>query len=226
MPIPVKNVEVKRQSAKTRIFNTLREWIAYGTLKPGEKLNDQEISDYFEVSRTPVREAIQMLEAQKLVVVYPNRATCVTEVDFDHLEKWYLPLAYIHALAAQFAAAVITKEQVEELREIESRIKEFLEQRDTINTLRADLLLHKRILDIADNEILSDFSDTLMLHVQRIEYIFFERSGMNAANFTTHEDVLEALENRDEKRAFDAMFQNWLTILNSPDKLVQIKNEK
>ena len=73
MPIPEKNVFEAPKSAKIRIYETLREWIIDGTLQPGEKILDSELSQYFSVSRTPVREAIQMLVEQKLIDVRPGR---------------------------------------------------------------------------------------------------------------------------------------------------------
>ena len=73
MPIPVKTPLEKQKTAKERIYIQLREWIINGTLQPEEKISDQEISQYFSVSRTPAREAIQMLADQKLVEIYPGK---------------------------------------------------------------------------------------------------------------------------------------------------------
>lgn len=220
MPIPVKREVQKRQSAKMRIYYTLREWITYGTLQPGERLNDQEISDYFEVSRTPVREALQMLEAQKLVVIFPNKATFVSEIETDHLEKWYLPLAHLHALAAQLACRTITAQQIAELREIDQQILAYIRQGDIINTLREDLVLHDRILAIAGNEFITEFSETLMLHIQRIEYAFFKKSGLTTESFTTHDALIDALEQGNADLAHDEMLHNWLTILDHSSELI------
>lgn len=220
MPIPVKHEIQKRQSAKMRIYYTLREWITYGTLQPGERLNDQEISDYFEVSRTPVREALQMLEAQKLIVICPNKATYVSEIETDNLEKWYLPMAHLHALAAQLACRSITAQQIAELRKIDRQILEYIQQGNIIDTLQEDLVLHDRILAIADNEFITQFSEILMLHIQRIEYAFFKRSGLTTESFTSHAALLDAMERGDGTKAFDEMLHNWLTILDHSSELI------
>ena len=58
MPIPLKQPAPKKEPVKMKIYHTLCEWITYGTLQPGERLNDQEICEYFDVSRTPVREEL------------------------------------------------------------------------------------------------------------------------------------------------------------------------
>ena len=67
-------------------------------LKSGEKILDSELAQYFDVSRTPVREAIQMLERQKLVKVIPSRGTIVANIEIEDTEKCYRLLAEIQAL--------------------------------------------------------------------------------------------------------------------------------
>ncbi len=64
MPVPSQKKSIERLSAKERIYQTIRDWIIEGVLEPNEKLSDIELSEYFAVSRTPVREAFQLLEAQ------------------------------------------------------------------------------------------------------------------------------------------------------------------
>ena len=84
MPIPSKTESIQTLSVKDRIYNVVCEWIITGVLKSGEKILDSELAQYFDVSRTPVREAIQMLERQKLVKVIPSRGTIVANIEIDH----------------------------------------------------------------------------------------------------------------------------------------------
>ena len=67
MPLPTGDLSFDRRSAKQKVYETVKDWIIEGQFKPGEKVSDVEIAEYFNVSRTPVREALQLLEAQKLV---------------------------------------------------------------------------------------------------------------------------------------------------------------
>lgn len=76
MPIPSKTESIQTLSVKDRIYNVVCEWIITGVLKSGEKILDSELAQYFDVSRTPVREAIQMLERQKLVKVIQAGEAC------------------------------------------------------------------------------------------------------------------------------------------------------
>ena len=73
MPIPERPQALQRQSAKSVVYQTVCDWIITGVMKPGEKILDSELASYFNVSRTPVREALQLLQNQKLVCVIPGR---------------------------------------------------------------------------------------------------------------------------------------------------------
>ena len=103
MPIPSKTESIQTLSVKDRIYNVVCEWIITGVLKSGEKILDSELAQYFDVSRTPVREAIQMLERQKLVKVIPSRGTIVANIEIEDTEKCYRLLAEIQAFAAEEA---------------------------------------------------------------------------------------------------------------------------
>lgn len=58
MPLPNTESAFERTSAKQRVYETVKDWIIEGQFKPGEKVSDFEIADYFKISRTPVREAL------------------------------------------------------------------------------------------------------------------------------------------------------------------------
>ena len=95
MPIPERPQALQRQSAKSVVYQTVCDWIITGVMKPGEKILDSELASYFNVSRTPVREALQLLQNQKLVCVIPGRTTVVADLDVEDFEKCYRPLAEI-----------------------------------------------------------------------------------------------------------------------------------
>lgn len=86
MPIPINHSRPKRKSAKENAFNQIQQWIIEGTLKPGEKLNDSELAEALGVSRTPIRESLQLLEVQGFVKMYPGKATQVTEVKKESIK--------------------------------------------------------------------------------------------------------------------------------------------
>ena len=103
MPLPNSLNEENRQPTKAYILETMQHWITVMQLRPGEKISDTEIAEYFNVSRTPVREVLKMLEQQKLIYIYPGRATVVADLALDDIESYYLPMQTLQCLAVRLA---------------------------------------------------------------------------------------------------------------------------
>ena len=103
MPLPNYPYAGKDTLTKNDILETLQHWITVMQLKPGEKISDTEIAEYFNVSRTPVREVLKMLEQQKLIFTYPGRATIVADLALDDIESYYLPMQTLQCLAVRLA---------------------------------------------------------------------------------------------------------------------------
>ena len=98
MPIPIDHTKPVRTTAKLHAFNQLQQWIIDGTLQPDEKLNDIELAQALGVSRTPIRESLQLLESQGFVSMQPGRATQVTPVEPEDIYNLLPPLAALQAL--------------------------------------------------------------------------------------------------------------------------------
>ncbi len=73
MPIPQNYQKQERLSAKSLVLNQLQDWIIEGVLQPDEKIHDGELAKALGVSRTPVREALQVLEISGLVEMVPGQ---------------------------------------------------------------------------------------------------------------------------------------------------------
>lgn len=213
MPIPQRQAENYPKTAKERVYSVMREWIVDGTLKPNEKIYDKEIADYFSVSRTPVREAFQMLAEQRLIVISPGKESRVAPVDSIAVRESYEILAALEALAVQFALRRCSPSALEGLKENTEILKRSISSGDARGAKETDRLFHEAILTLAGNDFLSRFCDTLETHVARMEYQFFSRcdaSDLLMLSVNEHEQIISAIETGDEAAAMKAMSENWL----------------
>lgn len=173
MPVPQGSGVIHRKSARQAVYETVCDWIITGVLEPGEKILDSELGEYFSVSRTPVREALQLLQSQKLVLVMPGRATVVAPLDTQDIEKCYRPLADLEALAAELACGKLTENDFFELECALRDAKAASLRDDAAAVMACDERFHERIVQAAGNEYVREFSRTLMLHIRRIKYHYF-----------------------------------------------------
>ena len=223
MPVPKKNDKINRLSAKERIYQTLRDWIIEGVLLPNEKLIDTELCEYFSVSRTPIREAFQLLEAQKLIEIRPGKSTIVTDVDLNNLRELYMPIAYIQGLASELACSRVTEADIKNLEELNQKFANAIHKGKIKEILKADAAFHQKILEMANNQYLTNFSETLFLHISRIEYAYFGRTTESAQSVNTHQLIIDAIKSRDCANAGAIMKSNWLRTMSLCENL---KKEK
>ena len=210
MPIRKQAPYEAPKSAKVRIYEALREWIIDGTLQPGEKILDSEISQYFSVSRTPVREAVQMLAEQKLIDVRPGKESRISELDVIDVPQTYKMLAEIHATAVEFAFGKITDETVQALKEVNERFRQAYRDHDIRGCRACDNEFHEIIIRLAGNDFLTSFCETLSGHAARIENIYFSKVGDMDELIHEHKAIIRAIEENDLNSAKEYMRKNWL----------------
>lgn len=212
-------------SAKQMVYEQIRDWIIEGKLQEDEMISDAEIASQFNLSRTPVREAFQLLEIQKLIESYPGRGTFVTKVDHENLSKYYLPMITLQRLSVTMAIDSVTKKDIDELRQLNKVFSEFADSMsDPLATLKSDMSFHMKILSIADNEYLTDFCNVLWIHIQRLEYDFFKDSTTLALSVEEHEKVIDALACNDELSASILMEKHWNRTILELQHLEHIRN--
>jgi len=210
MPVPPNFATPVRMSAKERAFSQLQRWIIEGVLHPGEKLVDAELAESLAVSRTPIREALQLLEVQGLVSMQPGKETRVTRIEKEDIFKLYPTLAALHALAAELAANLIVPEQLEALRELNTQFGRAMESGQPYQAMEWDEQFHNLIVEASENAYIASFSASLQIHIRRFKYVFLKQPmpGPLAASVEEHAAVIRALERHDASEAAAMMKQN------------------
>ena len=207
MPIPQNYKVPVVLSAKERAFHQIQEWIIDGTLLPGERINDIELAKAIGVSRTPIREALQMLGFQGFVSMKPGVATTVNPIDIKNLNQILLPLAALEALAAEIAASVATREDTQLLQDYNQQFAQAITEKDFFKALKMDEIFHAKIVQMCNNSHISDITTSLQAHVRR--YFFHNAIFLTAESVTEHEKIIEALAKHDSATASRIAKQNW-----------------
>ncbi|MFD0898072.1 GntR family transcriptional regulator [Loigolactobacillus binensis] len=227
MPLPKKISITTELNAKDRVYQQLREWIITGTLAPREKISDQAIAVLFGVSRTPVREALQLLATQEFVEMIPRSATRVTAVATDQISTIYRPLAALQSLAAELAAAKITPAEIEQLTDLNHQYEQAQIQNQPQAVLTADNAFHNLILQIAANPYVSEFSQLVNAHAQRIENFYLDQLNVEQpVAVREHEKIIAAIAADDTIAAREQMEQNWLHSLYMVQGCVTANQQK
>lgn len=207
MPIPQNYSAPAKISAKERAYNQIQEWIVDGTLLPNEKINDAQLANALGISRTPIREALQLLALQGLVEMKPGVATYVTELEAGAIMKILPPLSVLQALAAETAALMANDADINELKGYNKEFAKALGEKDYFAALKHDEHFHGKIVKICDNSYLESSIEVLQAHVRRL--FFKNEIILSAESVHEHDDIIRAIESRDSAKASEIARKNW-----------------
>ncbi len=212
LPIPTDHSKPIRLSAKENAYNQLQQWIIDGTLLPGEKLNDTELAKALGVSRTPIRESLQLLESQGFVKMYPGKATQVTEVEKDSIKDLLPPLAVIQALSAELAIPNLTDEILEQLKKTNDLFSDAIRTENYYSALKVDEQFHKIIVSAANNKYIDGILESLQAHVRR--QFFHNSIALTEKSVDDHWEIINLLEAGDVQALSTVMKENWVRNIN------------
>lgn len=183
------------------VFESLREAIIRGMLKPGERIMEVQMAEELGVSRTPVREAIRKLELEGLVVMLPRRGAYVAGISVKDIADVFEVRAALEALAATLAAMRITDDELEELERSLVEIAEVSDSQDIEVVVAKDTRFHDIIYRASRNAWLIQIVSHLQDQVQRFRMATLSRPGRTKEAVEEHKKIVEAISERNSELA-------------------------
>ena len=181
------------------VFKTLREAILRGDLKPGERLMELQLAAKLGVSRTPIREAIRMLQQEGLAVTIPRRGAEVAAMTEKDMEDVLQVREALEILAVQLASEKITKEQIAELEERLKAFEQAVETAEVKQIAQSDIDFHDLIYTAAENPRLVVLLNNLreQIYRYRVEYLKDEKNYPRLIE--EHRQIMQGLKERNEQ---------------------------
>lgn len=160
-----------------RLVRAMRDAILSGDLKPGRQLRERELCEMFDVSRSLVREATQILAAEELVTIVPHKGVMVTLLNRQDARSLYSVRAALEGLAcAEFTRNALESER-DCLRERLARIEQ-LSESDTADTLiAAKNDFYRCLLEGSKNSVLAQMLTQLNNRIVQLRRLSLSRSG-------------------------------------------------
>ena len=210
-------------SLSSRVFEQLESDILSNRISPGESLNEQKLSLQLGVSRTPVREAIRMLEQTGLVEVTPHKGALVRGISRKDLEDIYTIRMYVEGLSARWAAEHADAKQLQELTEL-VELQEFYLQRDRMGQINElDSHFHECIYQASGSRTLRHILSELHHMIQWFRAQSFRTQGRAEKMVEEHRKIVEAIAARDGKRAEELMV---IHIEKARDNILKLMAER
>ena len=176
------------------VFNTLREAILRGELKPGERLMEIQLANKLGVSRTPIREAIRKLELEGLVLMIPRKGAEVAQITEKSLRDVLEVRRALENLAVQLACLRMSPQTLADLKAAARVFEEILGGEDVTAVAEADVAFHDVIYMATDNQRLISLLNNLREQMYRYRVEYLKKKECHKQLFWEHQEIIRAIE--------------------------------
>jgi len=198
------------------IYNHLKESIISNKIKSGEKLHEKEIAELFQVSSTPVREAIFMLGAEGLVTIKSHKEVVVKELSHQELTEIFQVLSVLESYAVTLAMDNIDTEDLEEIDALQKEMASYCKTNSIEKYCELNRAIHDRLWERVPNEFLRKTLHSVHDQFQRYSYAQYYALGKTGAlkkSLKEHEEILQALKTKNKRRLKVLLAKHWGSFL-------------
>jgi len=190
-------VFIMKKNFRYKAYERIKKKILYFELKPGEKIIESEITDTLKISRTPVREALLMLEGDGLIICDPNLGYMVRKVVPDEVNEYF----EVRSLMEEFIAPLIIKNikdsQIKTLEKVLIEAEKYLGSDDITKVMRYETEFHDVLYEATNSDV---FLDTMTRHIYKFQWL--RVIGLNSyegakQSFEDHKKMIAVIKRKD-----------------------------
>jgi DNA-binding GntR family transcriptional regulator len=186
-----------KKPLRENIYNKIRNNIIRGQLSPGERLIEDRLAKEFKVSRSPVREALRLLESEGLIKFEANRGITVSKLSIKQVEEIYELRWVLEGHAARISASKATAKDLKFLKDHQKQLKIAAKERDMDSWLKHNALFHGFFYKNCGNNRLTQFVDSLKQNVNRYYFVTITVPWHFQMYLDHHDAMLKGCEKQD-----------------------------
>nr|WP_319394876.1 GntR family transcriptional regulator [uncultured Desulfobacter sp.] len=194
-----------KQNLSKKVADIIRERILNFSLGPGSRLSDKQIAQEMEISRTPVREALNRLTAEGIVKALPNRGFIVKKFELKEIEDIYILRERLETLAVELTILNLTPARQKELEELLTKAESDCNKEDLFGFNTSDESFHDMIALYSENQALGEVLKNLRGKIRVIRRYDHLQPGRLEEAHESHTDILSSITQRDVKGAKEKM---------------------
>lgn len=179
------------------VFHTLRDAILIGNLVPGERLMENQLAEKLGVSRTPVREALRMLELENLVELVPRKGAQVLDMTEKDVINILEIRASLEGLATNLACKRMQPDEIQTLKQAQSIFEHAIHSNNKEKIIESDEKFHDIIFAATRNDRLIQMYENLRIQLYRYRMAHLNISTAIPVIIAHHRSIVRAIENQD-----------------------------
>jgi Transcriptional regulators len=197
----VQSRRANEQSQSSEAYRLIKEKIITLELPPASLIDEASLMASLGLGRTPIREALQRLALESLVVILPRRGTIVADLNMSDLNKIFEMRLELEAMAVRLAAQRAHAAQLAEMEQLFEQADALLQSGDNYELIKLDHAMHMLIARAAGNEFLEETLDWLYSHVLRLWYVSLHRVQRLREAIEEHREMLALIKQGDGEAA-------------------------
>jgi len=191
----------KKSIYHIQIADMLRDMIATGNLKEGDKINENELCSRLGVSKTPLREALRVLSVEGLVDLIPNRGAFVTQPEFTEIREMFDVMILLEGFCARTACEKMSSKDFAQLEKLHAQLEQKVINRDQEGYIRINNKYHSFIQELAGNRSLNQIIDGLRKRILLYRFKSLNAQGRMTESIQEHRELMEVFRKRDHRKA-------------------------
>lgn len=187
----------KNKSMREKVYDTLKQMIIDGVIKPGERIIETEYSNKFQISRTPIREAIRMLELEGLVESQTTGGVIVKTLTREEISEIYKIRIALESLIIEEIIKKINNQDIKKLEKVLKNTKKAFEVKDIEKVFSLFTEFNQILYDIASLPKVTGMINNINLYLKRFRKLSIDNPSRKEEAFEVHVQILEAIKNKE-----------------------------
>lgn len=187
----------KNKSMREKVYDTLKQMIIDGVIKPGERIIETEYSNKFQISRTPIREAIRMLELEGLVESQTTGGVIVKTLTREEISEIYKIRIALESLILEEIIKKINNQDIKKLEKVLKNTKKAFEVKDIEKVFSLFTEFNQILYDIASLPKVTGMINNINLYLKRFRKLSIDNPSRKEEAFEDHVQILEAIKNKE-----------------------------
>ncbi|MEX3933885.1 GntR family transcriptional regulator [Paraburkholderia phymatum] len=191
-------------SLRDQAYAMLRQAIADADIYASReeiRLDERVLSETLGVSRTPVREAMTLLEQEGFLRMVPRRGIYIVRKSKREIVEMVQMWAALESMAARLATLHATDEEIARLRHMFDQFRDSTPAEHIAEYSDANIAFHQAIVELSKSQIILDTIKNIFIHVRAIRRLTISQSDRASRSIVDHLRIVEALEKRDTELA-------------------------
>jgi len=217
---------IKKKALHEEIVETLRDMIMTGELQEGDKINENALCASMGISKTPLREALRVLSAEKIIKLVPNKGSYVCKPTLKEIKEMFDVMSVLEGICARSATEKMTDRDFARLEKLHEKLEENFKSHDQKNYIKFNNLYHTFLQELAGNQTLNQIIYGLRQKILLYRFKSLNLPGRFEKSIQEHRQLLNTFQKRDPEKAEILIKTHLKNQSYAVEKLSQTVNEE